>query len=103
MKHSQNTMWRNEGFRGYADYMETPDFAEAAAILEDTATQKRTAMMCSEAVWWSCHRALVSDFLKWKGWTVMHISAPDKASEHPYTSAARFSDGRLHYRDAGLF
>jgi uncharacterized protein (DUF488 family) len=94
---SHNSAWRNDAFRGYADYMETPDFLSALKELKTLATGKRLAYMCSEAVWWRCHRSLVSDFFKHEGWTVMHILSPVKADEHPYTSPARIVDGRLTY------
>lgn len=58
---------------GYADYMETEGFKEAIQQLELTAYAERVALMCAEAVWWRCHRALVSDYLKAHGWTVVHI------------------------------
>jgi uncharacterized protein (DUF488 family) len=92
---SHNTAWRNDAFRGYADYMETDDFKKAVAKLEDMARTQATAYMCSEAVWWRCHRARVSDYLKAAGWTVMHIMAAGKATEHPYTKPAREAQGRL--------
>ena len=99
-KDSKNTAWRNAAFRGYADYMETADFKEAIKDLEEFAIQKNTAYMCSEAKWWSCHRSLVSDYLKIKGWTILHIMNATKAQEHPYTSAARIINGELSYAAA---
>jgi uncharacterized protein (DUF488 family) len=96
-KDSKNTAWRLPAFRGYADYMETKEFKDAIKVLEKLGKEKRTAYMCSEAVWWSCHRSLVSDFLKVNGWTVMHIMAIGKAEEHPYTSPAKIVDGKLSY------
>jgi uncharacterized protein (DUF488 family) len=103
LKDSVNTAWRVEAFRGYADYMSTPEFADGIKKLQDLASAEPTAYMCSEAVWWSCHRALVSDHLKVNGWKVMHIMAPGKLSEHPYTSAARIVNGRLSYTAENLF
>jgi len=100
---SKNNRWRNPSFRGYADYMETEAFKQAAGRLEVIALEQPTAYMCSEAVWWRCHRALVSDYLKAKGWTVLHITAAGKAEEHPYTSPARVADGRVFYADESLF
>jgi uncharacterized protein (DUF488 family) len=75
LKESKNIAWKNEAFRGYADYMETDDFKEGIVQLEGIALKKLTAYMCSEAVWWRCHRSLVSDYLKHKGWVVLHIMA----------------------------
>jgi uncharacterized protein (DUF488 family) len=100
---STNTRWRNSAFRGYADYMETQSFKTAIERLGHLAAEKRTAYMCSEAVWWSCHRSLISDYLKARGWLVMHIMEKGKASEHPYTSAARIVDGELRYDEPTLF
>jgi uncharacterized protein (DUF488 family) len=95
---SQNVAWRNDSFRGYADYMETKDFLEGIARLLDVARDRATAIMCSEAVWWRCHRSLISDYLKIKGVEVVHILAPNKSEPHPFTSAARIVDGKLSYR-----
>jgi uncharacterized protein (DUF488 family) len=100
---SINTAWKNSAFRGYADYMETDNFKNAIKQLESIATKKHTVYMCSEAVWWSCHRALVSDYLKIRGWEVWHIMAINKATEHPFTKPARIVDGILNYSEPGLF
>jgi uncharacterized protein (DUF488 family) len=59
--------------------------------------------MCSEAVWWRCHRSLVSDYLKAKGWEVLHIMAADRADEHPYTSPARVVGDCVFYSEEDLF
>ena len=100
---SANTRWKNASFRAYADYAATPEFTNALNQLEKLALLKRTAYMCSEAVWWRCHRSIISDILKINGWEVMHILGVNKASEHPYTSAARVQDGKLFYSDKDLF
>lgn len=84
---SENTVWRSESFRGYADYSETEEFKTAIVRLTEVALQKRVAYMCSEAVWWRCHRAIISDYLKAAGWKVMHIMKPGEAKEHPFTAA----------------
>ncbi len=103
VQNSKNTRWRNASFRGYADYMETDGFKEGIAELQALSSIKTTAYMCSEAVWWRCHRSIVSDWLKAKGWKVLHITANDKATEHPYTSAARVVDNQVYYFDENLF
>jgi len=103
VQNSINTAWRNKAFRGYADYMQTKEFDTAILELENIAQKQFTAYMCSEAIWWSCHRALVSDYLKSKGWTVMHIMGIGKATEHPYTKPAKIINGALHYNDPRLF
>jgi len=94
---SPNNAWRNEAFRAYADYMMTADFRSGMIRLLELAREKRTAVMCAEALWWQCHRALVSDFLKVEGVTVIHILGLGKTQEHPFTSAARIVDGKLSY------
>jgi len=96
-KDSPHTVWRHPAFRGYADYMETDDFRKGIDDLLRLARQKRTAIMCSEAVWWRCHRSMIADYLKSIGVTVIHIMAPGKTEEHPYTSAASIVDGKLVY------
>ena len=82
---------------GYADYMETAPFKAAIDELQQLALKQKAAYMCSEAVWWRCHRSLVSDYLKTQGWNVQHIMAAGKATEHPYTSPARPVQGKLFY------
>ncbi|MBL7696873.1 MAG: DUF488 domain-containing protein [Chitinophagaceae bacterium] len=100
---SRNTAWKNDAFRGYADYMETDAFEKGITELVNIASRQRTAYMCSEAVWWRCHRSMISDYLKVRGWKVMHIMDVGKAQEHPYTSPARVVNGKLTYSDPSLF
>jgi len=94
---SKNTAWKNESFRAYADYMETPEFRQGIINLEHEASNTPTAFMCSEAVWWRCHRSLVADYLKWKGWDVQHIMDVSKSTEHPFTKPAKIINGMLDY------
>ena len=95
---SRNTAWRNPSFRGYADYIETKEFRNGIARLLDLAnTTGPTAIMCAEAVWWRCHRSLISDYLKARGVDVIHILDAGKTEPHPYTSAARIVAGELSY------
>lgn len=96
-KDSKNTAWRVLAFRGYADYMETEEFKKGIVQLEGLAVTKRVAYMCSEAVWWRCHRSMISDYLKVHDWKVMHIMAIGKEDEHPYTSPATIVDNELSY------
>jgi uncharacterized protein (DUF488 family) len=98
-KDSKNNRWNNDSFRGYADYMETEEFKTAVIKLEDIAIKKPTAYMCSEAVWWRCHRSMVSDYLKAKGWMVLHIMGIQKFQEHRYTSPAIIVDENVLYTD----
>jgi uncharacterized protein (DUF488 family) len=95
---SRNTAWRNASFRGYADYMETEEFHKGVERLLDVAAGTGpTAIMCAEAVWWRCHRSLISDYLKARGIDVMHILDANKTEPHPFTSAARIVNGELNY------
>lgn len=98
-KDSKNNRWNKDAFKGYADYMETEAFEKGIENLEHIALEKTTAYMCSEAVWWRCHRSMVSDYLKVKGWTVLNIMDKGKIQEHPYTSPARIVDGKVFYYD----
>lgn len=103
LPNSINTGWRHEAFRGYADYMQSVQFLKAVEELMQIAVNNKTAYMCSEAVWWRCHRGLISDYLKIRGWEIMHIMSQGKAVEHPYTSAARIVNGELRYDEDDLF
>jgi uncharacterized protein (DUF488 family) len=95
---SRNTAWRNASFRGYADYMETEQFQKGIERLLDLTTEVGpTAIMCAEAVWWRCHRSLISDHLKGRGVEVLHILGTKKVEPHPYTSVARIVNGELSY------
>ena len=94
---SHNVAWRNASFRGYADYMETQPFRNGVDRLLEIARTGRTVIMCSEAVWWRCHRSMIADSLKAMDVHVFHILGMKKVQEHPYTSAARLVDGRLSY------
>lgn len=97
-KDSRNTAWRNEAFRGYADYMETDEFGQGMdRLMAESEKVGPTAVMCAEAVWWRCHRGLISDFVKARGIDVTHIIDLKKTEPHPYTSAARIVDGKLSY------
>ncbi|WP_118195855.1 DUF488 domain-containing protein [Albibacterium indicum] len=96
-KDSVNTAWRNDSFRGYADYMETKEFKKGLKDLEKEAATENVCLMCAEAVWWRCHRSMIADVLKLEGWTVLHILSDKKVEEHPYTSAATIKDGKLLY------
>jgi uncharacterized protein (DUF488 family) len=94
---SRNTAWRDPSFRGYADYMATPEFNRALADLISLAVSAPTAIMCAEALWWQCHRGLIADRLKSDGHEVLHILGAGKIEPHPYTSAAQIVDGALSY------
>lgn len=78
---SMNGGWRNESFRGYGDYMQTREFMSGIEELENITRHSAVAFMCSEAVWWKCHRSMISDALVARGWTVKHIM-DNSADEH---------------------
>jgi uncharacterized protein (DUF488 family) len=95
---SPNDAWRNVSFRGYADYAMGEAFADGFAQLRRLAAARRTAMMCSEALWWRCHRRLVADRLVVAGDTVCHIGSDGRVSAHELTSFALVGhDGRITY------
>lgn len=99
---SRNTGWRVEGFRGYADYMETPEFVRALDELvawsaSGEQQDRRTAIMCAESVWWKCHRQLIADALTARGVEVRHISSESAAPVHTLTAFARLNEQRVSY------
>ena len=94
---SPNIAWRNASFRGYADYIDTSEFSDGLEQLLEFSSRGRTTLMCAEAVWWRCHRALIADVLRVHGIEVIHILDAKHSVVHPYTSPARIVDGRLRY------
>jgi uncharacterized protein (DUF488 family) len=88
---------RNASFKNYADYMQTPEFRAAIEKLLALATQKRTAYMCSESVFWRCHRRLVSDYLLALGHAVWHIMPTGDLRPHTLTEGAQVSRGNVTY------
>jgi uncharacterized protein (DUF488 family) len=96
-KDSHNTAWRVAGFRGYADYMDTPAFEQALDDLVGWSGQARSAVMCAEAVWWQCHRRLIADALLARAIEVRHIMTADAAPAHELTEFARLEAARVRY------
>lgn len=94
---SENTEWRHPAFRAYADFMESEEFKTGIQELELLATEKVTCIMCSEVLWWRCHRSMISDYLKANNWEVLHILSKEKSSEHPFTQPAKVVNGALTY------
>jgi len=94
---SPHVGWQVDAFRHYADYMDTPAFAEALAALEAEARRLPTAFMCAEALWWQCHRRLIADRLLVAGWEVRHAGAGGRVSAHRLPDFARVVDGRIVY------
>lgn len=98
---SVNAGWRNASFRGYADYMQTPEFAEALITLIAVAERTRVAMMCAEAVPWRCHRSLIADALVARGVRVVHLLDATHAQEHRMTPFARVEGQTVTYPPTG--
>jgi uncharacterized protein (DUF488 family) len=91
---------RVAAFRGYADHMDTEEFAQGYERLTSHARESPTAFMCAETLWWRCHRRLIADRLTVDGWSVTHLLGPGKSERHVLWDAARTTDGHLVY-DAG--
>lgn len=94
---SMNLGWRNESFRGFADYMETPAFEKGIRELMRLAGKDKIALMCAEAVPWSCHRSLIADALLVRGVRVNHIMSPWRYESHTLTSFAKVRGHRVTY------
>jgi hypothetical protein len=92
---SPNGFWENDSFRNYADYALTEDFRAGLARLRELGAERRTAIMCAEAVWWRCHRRIIADYLLTAGETVLHILGPEKIEEARMMPAARPVPGRV--------
>ena len=98
---STNTGWRNESFRGYADYMQTRDFEEGLARVIELAGAERIALMCAESVPWRCHRSLIADALIVRGIEALEIASRTSARPHTLTPFARVDGTKVSY--PGLF
>jgi uncharacterized protein (DUF488 family) len=98
---SINTAWKNESFRGYADYMQTSAFSAALDTLIAAAERRRTAIMCAEAVPWQCHRSLISDALTARANQVEHILNAGSRKRHAITAFAHVEGANVTY--PGLF
>ncbi len=93
---SPNGLWREEGFRNFADYAETPEFRAALDLLLGLARQRRVAIMCAEAVWWRCHRRIIADYAINSGASVVHILDRGK------TEPARLTPGAVARADGSI-
>ncbi len=98
---SPNTGWRNLAFRGYADYMATAEFAAGLAELLALAREAPTAVACTEAVPWRCHRSVLADALVVRGVEVRHLIGPRSERAHTLTEFARVDGERIGYPDPG--
>jgi uncharacterized protein (DUF488 family) len=98
---SPNTGWRSEGFRAFADYMQTAEFVQALEALWELAGRERAAIMCAEAVYWRCHRSLIADAFLVRGGEVAHILSDQKVEPHRLTAFAVVNEGRITYPPPG--
>ena len=94
---SKNTCWKNQSFRNYADYMETQPFLEGFTDLDNLTRKGTVAIMSAEALYWRCHRSMISDFTKSKSFRVVHLIGENQWTEHKYTECARIVNGALTY------
>jgi uncharacterized protein (DUF488 family) len=94
---SLNTGWRNPSFRGFADYMQTPEFGAGLSKLLKFASHAQVALMCAEAVPWRCHRTLIADSLLVRGVRVEHILSPTRRHVHTLTPFAHAEGTRIIY------
>ena len=100
---SPNTLWRSSAFRNYADYAMTPTFRAGFEELCELARSERCAIMCAEAVWWRCHRRIVTDYLLARGIAVLHILGPRRPDPASLTPGAEpLLDGTIHYGEAAV-
>ncbi len=96
-KDSPNSGWENASFRGFADYMQTPEFEEGLLKLIELAGKRKTAIMCAEALPWRCHRSLIADALTVRGITVMDIMSRASAKPHSMTPWAEVKGTTITY------
>jgi len=101
-KSSPHTLWREESFRNYADYAETPEFHAAFDALRKIEQSKRPVIMCAEAVWWRCHRRIITDYLLASGIEVQHILDGKIEPAHITEGAIMQPDGSILYTDVPL-
>ncbi|HXT01278.1 MAG TPA: DUF488 domain-containing protein [Elusimicrobiota bacterium] len=92
-----NAGWRNASFRGYADYMQTPEFGAGLAELAAVAKKRKTVVLCAEAVPWRCHRSMIADAWTARGGEARHLMSPTNARLHKLNPMARVRRGRVTY------
>jgi uncharacterized protein (DUF488 family) len=96
-----NGYWENQSFHNYADYALSDEFEHALEQLMVIASERRTAIMCAEAVWWRCHRRIVADYLLLRGRSVFHLMGEGRKDTAKMTPAAKARDGRQVYPAEG--
>jgi uncharacterized protein (DUF488 family) len=98
---SRHPAWRNASFRAYADHMDTAEFRSSLVELERVAEARATAIMCSETLWWNCHRRLIADALTLRGSEVVHIMGVDDLQSHKLHPSVRKDDEGWPVYDVG--
>ena len=98
---SPHTAWRVDAFRGYADFMDTPEFAAGLVRVEALASERPSALMCAEALPWRCHRSLIADALLARGWRVLEILSEKEARPRKLSAFARVEGTRVIYDGGG--
>ena len=94
---AEGSAWRHPSFRAYAQHLRSEEFAQGLYKLLHVAKACRTVIMCSELLWWRCHRRLIADVMVFCGWRVMHIMGPDECSEHRLAPPVRVTPQGLSY------
>ena len=97
---SPHSAWREDGFRGFADHMDSPEFGAALEKAAELAMRARGALMCAEALPWKCHRSLIADAFLARGWEAFDIVAAARARPHRLPSFARLEGSRVVYDGA---
>jgi uncharacterized protein (DUF488 family) len=97
LRDSPHTAWQHAAFRSYADYTDTAEFGAGIEHLSDLAAGRRSAIMCSEGLWWQCHRRIIADHMTQRGWKVLHIMPSGKLAAHSLPDFARVDGARIIY------
>jgi uncharacterized protein (DUF488 family) len=97
LRDSSHTAWEHAAFRSYADYADTVEFAAGIEQLSELAAARRSAIMCSEGLWWRCHRRIIADHMTVRGWHVRHIMPDGKLASHSLPDFARVYEARIIY------
>jgi uncharacterized protein (DUF488 family) len=97
LRDSPHTAWQHAAFRSYADYADTGEFVAGIEQLSELAAARRTAIMCSEGLWWRCHRRIIADHVTVRGWLVQHIMPDGKLAAHSLPDFARVDEARIIY------
>jgi uncharacterized protein (DUF488 family) len=101
LRDSPHSAWQHAAFRSYADYADTTEFAAGIEQLSELAAARPSVIMCSEGLWWRCHRRLIADHMTVRGWHVLHIMPDGKLAEHSLPDFARVDQTRIIYDGRG--